>query len=160
MNRFRRPEQKETENKHFSLAHVWLSPIRANILSGEHRFQGVDPSSYNLAGPDPKILPANMFRPWKRKATLSMKGIVGRPPCTAWRTFSAQSSVRVYAEMQVIMEAHRQNAWHAIENYWLAMLMALPGCTGRLAQQSGFSVWGRPGSLLPWAGLSKRRMDM
>ena len=137
MNRFRRSEQKETENKHLSLGHVWLSPIKANILSGEHRFQEVDPSSYNLSGSDPKILPANMFRPLKRKATLNMKGIVGRLPYTAWPTFSAQSSVRVYAEMQIIMEAHRQNAWHAIENYWLAMLMA----PAQLYRKVGTTTW-------------------
>ena len=123
MGQFRRAEGKESENKFFTMAHMWVTPIKAHILDKVHRYTDIDPSSVALGQQDPSFLPKGMFKPRHTGTSVNMKDIMSKQPKTNWNTFSAQSSVSVYADMSVLREAHASNGWLHIKNVWLCRLL-------------------------------------
>ena len=87
--------QKESENKFFTMAHMWVTPIKAHILDKVHRYTDIDPSSVAPGQQDPSFLPKGMFKPRHTGTSVNMKDIMSKQPKTNWSTFSAQSSVSV-----------------------------------------------------------------
>ena len=87
MGQFRGAEGKESENKFLSMAHMWVTPIKAHILDKVHRYTDIDPGSVTLGQQDPSFLPKGMFKPIHTGTSVNMKDIMSKQPNTYWSTF-------------------------------------------------------------------------
>ena len=137
VGQFRRAEGKESENKFLTMAHMWVTPIKAHILDKVHRHTSIDPGSVTLGQQDPSFLPEGMFKPRHTGTSVDTADIMSKQPKTNWSTFPAQSSVSVYADMRVLRGAHVSNGWLYIKNVWLCRLLK----PGAMYKKVGDEAW-------------------
>ena len=148
----RRAEQREHQHHHPSLAHLWLSTIKNQVLSEVHKYKEVAAAQAGTEDPEMQYLPPTTFKPQrtlKKDDPLALHRI-----CTtsSWPTVNAQSSVKLWADFWICEQLDSTGSWTLASQTWQCVLAEV-GCLLRKASWSRFyfslgTVFGR--CLLLW----------
>eukprot|EP00971_Amphidinium_carterae_P289923 5756841-Amphidinium_carterae.1 len=101
----RRAEQHEHMNQTPSVPHIWLSAIRANLLSETHRYPELSAAEPGTVELESAWLEKGIFNAPALKANedvLGMNKVVGTHSATDWPSFSAQSMAKLWAELHIM----------------------------------------------------------
>ena len=145
----RRAENREHEHGRPGLAHLWMAPIKAKLLSYVNSYpeiHALDPGEFPAEG----WLGKEVFRPnvgCFAPDPLTTRTVLLTPARLSWPTFSAASMVQLMGDLHVIEAAIEGNAWQDLDKSWLTVLAEPTMLLRKRGEQAWYfkvaTVWGR-----------------
>lgn len=140
---------RDSKNHRMSRVNRYMFPHSEGVLGS---FDRLELQSNPAARRHSRVLKPAVFEACAGEPSVpdkTLRAVIGAAP--AWPSFSPQAALLIPAAMSLLLEVHKQGAWHELEHAWQAVAMASGMVVERLTDHKFFLVLeASPFGILAW----------